>query len=446
MYTNKRTLCGLFYFSTFLPISISSDLPLPPLPPGIPLNQFTKILFSEIDNELQFKSLDPSTKNFQTANQHYNAATKHAWTRAFDDYVDPETLDGFTGETQLRRHLQEEEQEEEVLPLRKGLVIPFLICLNTPDSSGYERRRLLLSELEPSKESTSGIETIPLTPIYNRMDQTCFRTSLPAHRASLLNALGIQVQPLLYAMKLTKDSIELLRTQTLVQEIDGEMVTKNPVLDVEWCNQISPPSNTPKESVIKSDLIDFMSKMMNAPTSLYWSSLTTEANEEGLTITEEGQYWLDTLSSSNNERCPLFYDRMEIQFMSPPNIPTSEPTIPKLYPFTISFPNNIGPVDHDCLMALLINAALSPQVCSVQSRPSLELYGKQAQWITQSNVENHRPYFDLGLKGSRQVIGVSDTGLDMDHCYFTDSRVGSNFNKNAVRFRNVVLACLFFSL
>ena len=30
------------------------------------------------------------------------------------------------------------------------------------------------------------------------------------------------------------------------------------------------------------------------------------------------------------------------------------------------------------------------------------------------------PFFDSGLDGSGQVVSVSDTGIDMDNCYFRD--------------------------
>lgn len=430
MYTRRISLLGLIYVSINFPVSISSvDVPLPPLPPGIPLSQFTKLLFSELDNELNLKSLDPSSSNFQQANQNYIAASEYAWKRAFEDYVAPET----NGKIQFRRNLQETEEEEIAAPIPKGLVMPFLICVTTPNISGYERRQVLLSELQHTKETTQA-ETIPLTPIYNLIDQTCFRTNLSAHRASMISALGVQVQPLLYAMKLAKESIEILKEQIL--HSNDKAVIQNPILDVEWCNQIFPPTNQPNEKTIKNHLLELMkvdatTGISKAQTQLYWSTLTPDS-----TMTEEGQYWMDILSSSYNERCPKYYDRMQIEFMRPANIPSSEPTIPKLYSFTIAFPNNVGVVDQNCLMAALISTALSSNVCSVQTRSALQLYGKQAQWITQSDIPEYRPYFDSGItggdSGTYQTVAVSDSGLDVNHCYFWDSRSGSLFSRNAV--------------
>ena len=45
------------------------------------------------------------------------------------------------------------------------------------------------------------------------------------------------------------------------------------------------------------------------------------------------------------------------------------------------------------------------------------------QWITQSNVQNSRPFFDEGLDGTGQIVAVAEGGLDVDNCYLADSSV-----------------------
>merc|ERR1712232_676305 len=47
-----------------------------------------------------------------------------------------------------------------------------------------------------------------------------------------------------------------------------------------------------------------------------------------------------------------------------------------------------------------------------------------AQWITQSGVEDSRPFWDSDLTGVYQIIQVSDSGLDTNHCSFWDSSPG----------------------
>jgi len=42
-------------------------------------------------------------------------------------------------------------------------------------------------------------------------------------------------------------------------------------------------------------------------------------------------------------------------------------------------------------------------------------------WIVQTNVMNDRKVFDNNITGSGQIVGISDSGIDMDHLMFWDS-------------------------
>ena len=53
------------------------------------------------------------------------------------------------------------------------------------------------------------------------------------------------------------------------------------------------------------------------------------------------------------------------------------------------------------------------------SRPMKPL-NKNARAITQSGVLDYEPFSDAGLTGSNMVVGVSDTGIDENSCYFKD--------------------------
>lgn len=53
------------------------------------------------------------------------------------------------------------------------------------------------------------------------------------------------------------------------------------------------------------------------------------------------------------------------------------------------------------------------------SRPMKPL-NKNARAITQSGVLEFEPFSDAGLDGSNMVVGVSDTGIDENSCYFKD--------------------------
>ncbi|MBN2209197.1 MAG: S8 family serine peptidase [Candidatus Coatesbacteria bacterium] len=54
-----------------------------------------------------------------------------------------------------------------------------------------------------------------------------------------------------------------------------------------------------------------------------------------------------------------------------------------------------------------------------------------ARWVVQSNVQNSCSVWDHGIHGEGQVIGVGDTGVDADSCFFYDGSQGlPNSNVN----------------
>jgi hypothetical protein len=54
---------------------------------------------------------------------------------------------------------------------------------------------------------------------------------------------------------------------------------------------------------------------------------------------------------------------------------------------------------------------------------------KNARAITQSGVINYEPFSVAGLNGSNTIVGVSDTGIDENSCYFKDGKHGKVYRK-----------------
>ena len=116
---------------------------------------------------------------------------------------------------------------------------------------------------------------------------------------------------------------------------------------------------------------------------------------------------------------------------------------------------------HACLVGLVAFVAAHPDVLSVQMRARYGTAKEVASWIIQVRVclftfhfcanakrtngrhaltqyppkrlnvpqsggdpAHAQPLWDLGLTGRGELIGVSDTGLDDEHCYFHDAAKG----------------------
>ena len=78
-----------------------------------------------------------------------------------------------------------------------------------------------------------------------------------------------------------------------------------------------------------------------------------------------------------------------------------------------------------CVLSLIMGLSVHPSVQTIEMAQKLELASTDGnsnpQWITQSAIVDSRPFFDLGLDGSGQVVAVADGGLDRDNCYFRDA-------------------------
>jgi subtilisin family serine protease len=57
-------------------------------------------------------------------------------------------------------------------------------------------------------------------------------------------------------------------------------------------------------------------------------------------------------------------------------------------------------------------------------QPPVRLHNLESVWRCQSGERGEIPVFDHGIFGEGQVVGVTDTGLDIDHCLFDDPRFG----------------------
>ena len=77
--------------------------------------------------------------------------------------------------------------------------------------------------------------------------------------------------------------------------------------------------------------------------------------------------------------------------------------------FTVSLSQEDQDI-RECLHSLVAGLSVSDSICSIESRHEMVTLNAEAQWVTQSNVRDSKPFFDVGLSGEGQVVQVSDTG------------------------------------
>ena len=74
-------------------------------------------------------------------------------------------------------------------------------------------------------------------------------------------------------------------------------------------------------------------------------------------------------------------------------------------------------------------ASAVPSVHWLERKQKVAFRNKYAQGITQSQVVGRTPAWDVGLRGEGEIVGIGDTGVDWDSCYFWDPNGTIPFNE-----------------
>lgn len=90
--------------------------------------------------------------------------------------------------------------------------------------------------------------------------------------------------------------------------------------------------------------------------------------------------------------------------------------------------------------AAFITKSLAEQemVEYIEASPKLKFLNQYARGVTQSGDYQVTPLANMGLDGTGQVIGVADTGLDMNVCFLSDSQAPTPFNTVTQNHRKLV--------
>ena len=95
--------------------------------------------------------------------------------------------------------------------------------------------------------------------------------------------------------------------------------------------------------------------------------------------------------------------------------------LPRFQGVHVEFMNTgANEIDQACALALAIALATLPQVCTLEITSTPVPFNDRAQWLVQSFKQDERPFFDAGIRGEGQIVAVSDTGVDVHNCYFSD--------------------------
>lgn len=78
----------------------------------------------------------------------------------------------------------------------------------------------------------------------------------------------------------------------------------------------------------------------------------------------------------------------------------------------------------NCVISLIIGLSAHPSVANIELDLPVTLDDYESQWITQSNIQGRRPFFQSGLTGKGQIVSITDSGLDINHKFFGPTNGG----------------------
>jgi len=342
-----------------------------------------RVRYSDVDQEFG--------TTLSTAEPFYNAATIFEWRRALAD--------------------------------NESRSFPYLLCKerSTTDDqdsfTGYQLKTVLQASLAGDDGDDTTNTTIIKTMV-NRDDLYCAVARMRAVTAIVIARTGWKVQPLLSSMKLMPDSIAEIERRLADDNDDDE--EDMPSLDIILCPQVEATEDVTTQSsatISDSTLRDSLAWWRNntidnlgpTPRQEFWERVLTDGVENGActdTVANRLIWNYFPSSSSNNN-----------------NI--AESTI------SLTFNHSDATtVDKLCALAVLASLIVSPQVCTVETRKPQQTRNRNAQWLVQTGIDSNRPWFDAGIMGSGQIVAVSDTGIDVNNCYFADEEDPGRFRND----------------
>lgn len=317
---------------------------------------------------------------------------------------------------------------------------PYMLCHTGTNEdgtfmSGYRRTEALKAAIDVAEG-----DELYLRPLYNEEDYLCVYGQLFASDAAGITGEGIIVQPLVPPLKFLRGSFDKMKSEIEYHSSDEEDL--NPSLDMMLCpgvslagvnataddtTEVGDWEEIPDETA--QDIVDSLvpktiaSKLAVSLSDTYY--LTSEAYGDAIVedpgeATERSKEWKQLLEEYHESgKCDETYRtrlKWTIQRTSNPETDNSIMSVSYLLNTTGEMANDIG-----CFLTLSLAIAAHPNVCTLESRDRIRTYNLDAQYLTQSEIKDRRPLFDVGLDGSGQVVALSDSGIDRDNCYFGDS-------------------------
>lgn len=279
--------------------------------------------------------------------------------------------------------------------------------------SGYKRKLEIIDAVNTTEE-------LHLRTIYNSDDYYCVYGQMFASVAAAITGDEFIVQPVIPSLKYMEHSVDAIQGIKEGADMTIEanlcpgvaMASDNYTLynDMEALADAIIAKLVP--TTLAEKLADAISDAYYLTSEEYLNSTDSLGN-----MTERAQLWKELLNDYQESGiCDEVYkSRLDWSLDRATDAETGNSQV------TVKF-NNTGnsTQDQGCIMTLTFAIASHPAVCSLDLKREVGVQNTIPQWMAQSELEGKVPFFDSGLDGTGQIVAVSDTGIDLDNCYFID--------------------------
>ena len=151
------------------------------------------------------------------------------------------------------------------------------------------------------------------------------------------------------------------------------------------------------------------------PEQVYWTSSAAEPYRR--MESSRSEYWKRALAEAGSERCDEVFNTRLQWSVRPGTDDTGDFAALRV----VYDASTAETWESACVGTLIAGLAVRQDVCGLEISADLGTTNYNANWMVQSGVEGETPLTDIGLDGSGQVVGLSDTGIDVQNCYFYDA-------------------------
>ena len=243
------------------------------------------------------------------------------------------------------------------------------------------------------KETVEQAVGANLTPVINKSDMTCFMVKTLASIATDL-PVGVTAVPLSPEMKMAEGLVKAIATSSpMVQRVDAAFCLGEAATDDQAVH-------------LADELLE---------------EFTEEFSGERRLRTRS---FMESRTYRNHER-QLFWHRnlLDVEESVCQEMIASSTVEASISGLTLTIPDGPLPESYrKCLHSLVVDLAMQPEICFVGGYQKMQLRNDYGSGLVQSGNITSKPFHDLGLDGSGQIVAVSDTGVDTDNCYFYDSQ------------------------